>query len=99
MDPTEDGADLLCISEVGIAVTGIPAMVTTLTHDTKIVPYGDAQGAAVAPVGDVNGMLILVALGRIWLPTTDHTARKNPVLITATGGRCWIPAFVRGTYR
>ena len=63
-------------------------MVATRTHDTKIAPYGDAQGAAFAPVGDVNGMLILVAPGRSWFPTTDHTARQNPVFITATGGRC-----------
>ena len=80
-------ADLLCISEVGVAVTEIPAMVATLTHDTKIAPYGDAQGPAFVPVGDVNGMLILVAPGRTWFPTTDRTARENPVFITATGGR------------
>lgn len=80
-------ADLLCISEVGVAVTDIPAMVATLTHDTKIAPYGDAQGNAFAPVGDVNGMLILVAPGRTWFPTTDRTARENPVFITAIGGR------------
>jgi len=80
-------ADLLCISEVGIAVTDIPAMVGTLTYDTNIAPYGDAQGGAFAPVGDVNGMLILVAPGRTWFPITDRSARQNPVFITATGGR------------
>ena len=80
-------ADLLCISEVGVAVPDIPALVATLTDDTKIAPYGDAQGRAFAPVGDVNGMLILVAPSRTWFPTTDRTASQNPVFITATGGR------------
>ena len=80
-------SDLLCISEVGIAVPDIPATVALLTHDNKIAPYGDVQGGAFAPVGDVNGMLILVAPGRTWFPTTDRSARQNPVFITATGGR------------
>ena len=80
-------ADLLCISEVGVAVTDIPAMVATLTDDAKISPYGDAGGNAFAPVGDVDGMLILVAPGRTWFPTTDRTAGENPVFITAIGGR------------
>lgn len=80
-------ADLLCISEVGVAVTDIPAAVATLTGDTKNVPYGDAQDRAFVPVGDVNGMLILVAPGRTWFPTADRSARENPVSITATGGR------------
>ena len=80
-------ADLLCISEVGVAVPDIPALVATLTYDAKIAPYGDAQDRAFAPVGDVNGMLILVAPGRTWFPTTDRTARQNPAFITATGGR------------
>lgn len=65
----------------------IPALVATLAHDTKIVPYGNAQGNAFAPVGDVDGMLILVAPGRTWFPTTDRSTRENPVFITATGGR------------
>lgn len=80
-------ADLLCISEVGVTVTDIPAMVATLTDDAKIAPYGDAQGGAFAPVGDVDGMLILVAPGRTWFPTADRTAGESPVFITAIGGR------------
>jgi len=80
-------ADLLCISEVGVAVTDIPAVVAMLTDDTKIVAYSNAQDRAFAPVGDVDGMLILVAPGRTWFPTTDRSARENPVFITATGER------------
>ena len=80
-------ADLLCISEVGVAVTDIPAMVATLTHDTKIAQYGDAQGNTFAPVGDVEGMLILVSPGRTWFPTTNRLVGEHPIFITAIGGR------------
>lgn len=80
-------ADLLCISEVGVAVTDVPAVVATLTADAEIAPYGDAQGDTFAPVGDVDGMLVLVAPGRTWFPTADRTAGKGPVFITAIGGR------------
>ncbi|TFC05277.1 VOC family protein [Cryobacterium mannosilyticum] len=80
-------ADLLGISEVGVAVADVSAIVATLADDAEVAPYGDAQGGAFAPVGDVDGMLILVAPGRIWFPTTDRTAGETPVTITAIGGR------------
>jgi len=80
-------ADLLCISEVGVAVTDVPAVVATLTDDARIAPYGDAQGGTFAPVGDIDGMLILVAPGRTWFHAADCTAEETPVSITAIGGR------------
>jgi len=80
-------ADLLGISEVGVAVADVPAVVATLTDDARIAPYGDAQGGTFASVGDVNGMLILVAPGRTWFPTASCRAEESPVNITAIGGR------------
>ncbi|WP_051973638.1 VOC family protein [Cryobacterium sp. MLB-32] len=80
-------ADLLGISEVGVVVADVPAVVATLTDDARIAPYGEAQGGTFAPVGDTDGMLILVAPGRTWFPTADCTAEESPVNITALGGR------------
>jgi catechol 2,3-dioxygenase-like lactoylglutathione lyase family enzyme len=80
-------ADLLCISEVGVAVPELPALVATLGRDAGVAPYGDAWVDAFAPVGSVDGMLILVAPGRPWFPTADRTAETGPISITATGGQ------------
>ena len=79
-------ADLLGVSEVGVAVADVSATVATLTDDAGVVPYGDAHGGTFAPVGDVDGMIILVAPGRTWFPTTDRTAEESPVSITGIGG-------------
>lgn len=84
-------ADLLSISEVGVAVANVPAVVATLAVDARIAPYGDVQSGTFAPIGDIHGMLILVAPGRTWFPTADCTAMESPVNITAIGGR-------QGTY-
>lgn len=80
-------ADLLCISEVGVAVADLPAVVGLLTDEAEIVPYGGAAGSVFAPVGDAQGMLILVAPGRTWFPTADRASAESPVSITAAGGR------------
>lgn len=79
--------DLLCISEVGVAVSDVPEAVARLNGDAKVAPYGGSPSDTFAPVGDANGLLILVAPGRVWFPTGDRVARESPITITAIGGR------------
>lgn len=79
--------DLLCISEVGVAVSDVPDAVARLNGDAEVAPYGGSPSDTFAPVGDANGLLILVAPGRAWFPTGDRVARESPITITAVGGR------------
>jgi hypothetical protein len=80
-------ADLLSVSEVGVVVPDVAAMAACLNDDAEVAPYGGAVGSTFRPVGDVEGLLILVTPGRTWFPTADRVAAESPVAITATGGR------------
>lgn len=70
--------DLLGLSEVGVAVPDVAAVVSRLSTDAGVLPYANPPTASFAAVGDVHGLLILVAPDRPWLPTTDR--RAGPVV-------------------
>ena len=93
-------ADLLCLSEIGVAVPGVPALAAALGEAAGVAPYGGAPGDTFAPVGDADGLLILVETDRTWFPTTDRVARETPVSVTASGGRAGTyPLGPRGSLR
>ncbi len=50
-----------------------------------IDPYG-WTARDFAPVGDVNGLLILVGPGRAWFPTHDRLEEITPIDVTAQMG-------------
>lgn len=62
-----------CISDVGIAADGVPTLAGRLESAFGIRPYGDGV-PTFQPVGDIEGLLILVAPGRPWFPTTVPSA-------------------------
>jgi catechol 2,3-dioxygenase-like lactoylglutathione lyase family enzyme len=71
------GSSLLNVSEVGRAVPDIPGEVERLRRDLGIEPFGDWVDQF-APVGDQEGLFILVNEGRVWFPTTDALAFGEP---------------------
>jgi len=80
-------ADLLCISEVGVATSDVLATAALLNREADVRPYIGEPGLSFAPVGDTDGLLILVSPGRPWFPTTDRGASPGPILVEATGPR------------
>lgn len=84
---TFSAADLLSISEVGIAVPDVGATVQNLQRSAGIAPYGDEPGRNFAAVGDVHGLLILVSPGRTWFPTTHRRAAAVATSVNAADGR------------
>ncbi|MDY7528064.1 MULTISPECIES: VOC family protein [unclassified Cryobacterium] len=80
-------ADLLCISEVGVATDDVLATAEFLKTEADVRPYAGEPGRSFAPVGDTDGLLILVSPGRPWFPTTDRGASSGPILVEATGPR------------
>lgn len=68
----------LSISEVGIGVPDVGAAVRELT-DTLGLPTFPPQEAQFAPVGNHDGLLILVDHERVWFPTRTHQAARAPL--------------------
>jgi catechol 2,3-dioxygenase-like lactoylglutathione lyase family enzyme len=79
-------ASLLCVSEVGRAIPDVPAEVERLRRDFGIEPFGDWVDEF-APVGDQEGLFILVNEGRVWFPTADALAFGEPEEIWVTNER------------
>ncbi|WP_083403450.1 VOC family protein [Curtobacterium sp. MCBA15_016] len=71
---------LVSVSEVGIAVPDVPGAVEALRQH-GLDPYADPPGPDFAPVGDVDGLLILVSSGRQWFPTLDRAPSSAPVVV------------------
>lgn len=76
-------ADLLCVSEIGVAVPDVPSAVHAL-EAAGIQPYGNEPTQDFAAVGDVDGLLILVAPGRAWFPTSSRRVADTPLTVQTT---------------
>jgi len=79
------GADILCVSEIGLPVDDIPARVASLVTRFGFAPY-EEQSATFAPVGDAHGLFIVVPIGHHWFPTTN-AATPAPVTLTMRAPR------------
>ena len=72
----------LTLAEVGLPVEDVPRAVDALA-ELGIDPYRDWD-EAFAPLGDADGLLILVRTGRGWLPY-DVPAGTAPVEVSVEG--------------
>ncbi len=66
----------LSLSEVGIGVPSVPEAVRALAGELGL-PTFPPQGAQFAPVGDHDGLIILVDQNRIWFPTDAQQAARG----------------------
>lgn len=67
-------ASLLDVSEIGWPVEDVPRSVERLQQRLGLSVLGTASGTF-APLGDDNGLLIVVEFGRPWFPTAQAAAR------------------------
>src|SRR5919201_4975598 len=74
----------LALAEVGLPVTNVSAAVAALDH-FAIEPYREWSDTF-APLGDADGLLIVVRAGRGWFPY-DVPAGTAPIHVTVEGGR------------
>jgi len=74
-------ADLLCISEIGIVSAAVEQTVARLTSTYNLPLYGSGS-STFQPVGDVEGLLIVVAAGRAWFPDQVDHAVALPLQVT-----------------
>jgi hypothetical protein len=75
-DPEENVGELiarpraraeLALAEVGLPVEDVPGAVSTLQRELGL-PLYDEAGDSFAPLGDDEGLLIVVRIGRGWFP-------------------------------
>lgn len=70
---------IVAVSEIGVACDDVPALVQRLRNELGVAVYADGAGAQFAPVGDEEGLLIVVTQGRIWFPDTGKPAVYAPL--------------------
>lgn len=73
-------AEILCVSEIGLATTDVLAKASSLADDFGLPAYREGD-ETFSPMGDANGLIIVVPVGRAWYPTTDAVAAELPVKI------------------
>jgi catechol 2,3-dioxygenase-like lactoylglutathione lyase family enzyme len=72
----------LGIYEIGVPVPDVPAAVAELTEAFGLAPF-PPQSSSFAPVGDHDGLFILVSLERHWLAAPGHfPAPGAPITVT-----------------
>lgn len=71
---------ILSISEIGIAVADVPAAVKRLSDELALPPFFD-QDETFAPLGNHDGLLILVQQDRIWFPTKSLRPARGPLSV------------------
>ncbi|HEX7309637.1 MAG TPA: hypothetical protein VF232_00525 [Gaiellaceae bacterium] len=91
-DPEENVVELiarpqarpeLTLAEVGLPVEDVTAAVAVLEHELGLHPY-DEWDDSFAPLGDDDGLLIVVRVGRGWFPV-GVPAGSSPVEVTIAG--------------
>jgi catechol 2,3-dioxygenase-like lactoylglutathione lyase family enzyme len=81
-----DASRIVGVSEVGVVVDDVPAAVRALAR-AGLASYGGVATDGFAAVGDVHGLLILVARGRAWAPEGLQVAAEVRVVVDAGLGR------------
>jgi len=93
-DPEENVVELiarpetrpeLSLAEVGLPVADVPEAVETLERRLGLRPYDDWD-ESFAPIGDDDGLLIVVRIGRSWFPV-GAPAGEAPIEVTIAGAR------------
>lgn len=78
-------SDVLGVSELGLPVASVPEAVQNLQQRFDLPVYGNASGTF-TPLGDEEGLLIVVPVGRGWFPVGTH-APALPFELHATTER------------
>jgi catechol-2,3-dioxygenase len=80
------GAQLLEVSELGLASADVPATVQLCRAALGVDVFRGSSGESFAAVGDDHGLFIIVREGRLWYPDTGVPADPLPVEATVNLG-------------
>lgn len=73
------------ISEIGLVVTNVSKDIAQLRAAGLHLPDYGSSTPEFHPLGDDNGLFIMVQAGRIWFPTPDILAEVHPITLTIRG--------------
>jgi catechol-2,3-dioxygenase len=74
-------ASLLNISEIGLVVDDVPQLVQVIQRALGSPVYQGAINELFTPLGDENGLLIVVKRGRVWFPESKVAATEAPLTV------------------
>lgn len=80
-----DASALLCISEVGIVTDDPSATACLACRQLNATVYRDSLNDTFVPVGDEDGLLIMVKTGRMWYPDRVLPAQPAPISVAIAG--------------
>lgn len=80
------GQSIRRVSEIGLAVSDVP-VTTELLVNRFDLPIYDGGGEIFCAMGDADGLLILVKVGRPWFPTQTTRASQSPIHMTLRSNR------------
>lgn len=80
MKNAQDRFEILSVSEIGLASDDVFKFAKSLQKETGISPYKESS-ETFTPVGDADGLLIIVKRERIWYPNTNIPAQLLPVRV------------------
>jgi catechol 2,3-dioxygenase-like lactoylglutathione lyase family enzyme len=86
------GQSIVNISEIGIVTDDVPAQVAAIQARSGATAYRGPGSAGFTPVGDEEGLFIVVKRGRMWFPDTGIAAESIPIAIvtgTAEARTTW----------
>lgn len=76
--------EIACVSEVGLPTDHVPSLVRHLVVSTGLVPFGDVSDVF-APMGDHEGLLIVVDRRRLWFPEMRRPPGARGIALTIEG--------------
>ena len=85
-----DSRQILNISEIGLPSENVVELANDLCTRLGLSIYKQEPNESFTPVGDENGLLILPAKDRIWMPDSGVPAKLLPVKVRGgANGREW----------
>jgi catechol 2,3-dioxygenase-like lactoylglutathione lyase family enzyme len=85
-----DSRQILNVSEIGLPSEGVLELANDLVTRLGLSVYQQEPDENFTPVGDENGLLILPAKDRIWMPDSGVPAKLLPVKVKGeANGREW----------
>lgn len=77
---------LCSVSEIGIATTDVMGLTQSLQDNFDLSVYDGDSSDDFCPIGDAEGLLIVVAEGRGWFPNTGIQAQHCPLEVVVDNG-------------